>query len=95
MKISIINKIVGAGLLLLNLYWLPATISIIFTGGGTWGIGLIALPFTFFLNLFVITALLVYRKKFENSYPLLILNSIIFILYSFLTYSILFNTKTD
>ena len=75
MKLSIINKIVSVLIILLNLYFLPFTIIQIYTSGGPMGFGLMTLPFTFLINLLLIPAILIFKKRFENNILFLILNS--------------------
>jgi hypothetical protein len=71
-----INRIVAVLIMLLNVYFLPFTVMQIYTSGGAMGIGLMALPFTLLINLLLIPSILIFRKKFEESLLLLILNSI-------------------
>ena len=62
--------------MLLNVYFLPFTIIQILTSGGPMGFGILTIPFTFIINLLLISAYIVLRKKNENSVLLLIINSI-------------------
>ena len=73
--------IVGA-----NIYYLPLTFQIIKSGGGSFGFGLLALPFTGGINLLQITALLSIIKYRNN--VLSTINSIGIVGIALLSYSI-------
>ena len=62
-QLTMLSKVLSSLLILLNLPLLYATILILSTGGGTWGYGLIVLPFTLIAHLSLIPAYLRLRKK--------------------------------
>ncbi len=76
MKLNVLNKIFSVSVILLNIYFVPLTIIQIYTGGGPMGFGLLIIPFTFAMNLFLIPAIKVLKKQNENNMTLLIVNSI-------------------
>jgi hypothetical protein len=82
MKLNVLNKVVSVLIILLNLYFLPFTVIQIYTSGGAMGFGLMTLPFTLLINLLLIPAILIFKKRFENSIFILILNSTGFIISS-------------
>jgi len=75
MKLNNINKIVSILIILLNLYFLPFTIMQIYRSGGPMGFGLMTLPFTILIHLLLISAILIFKKRFENNILFLVLNS--------------------
>ncbi|QNM84476.1 hypothetical protein H9W90_09730 [Polaribacter pectinis] len=86
------NIFIALFLILGNIYFLFITISILFTAGGSFGYGVLLLPFTFLTHLFLIPSILALKKKHRKNHILLIINSIgtayiIFIIVSFLSYS--------
>lgn len=76
MNIEILNKIFAVLIILLNLYFLPFTIIQIISTGGAMGLGLLAIPFTFSINLLLISAFFALKKKYENNALIFALNSI-------------------
>jgi len=46
-----------------NIYFLPLSIYILFTGGGPMGFAYFALPFCLLINLFLIPSFLFYKKN--------------------------------
>ena len=95
MNLSLINRIIAVLLILLNLYFLPFSIIQIYTTGGPMGFGLLSLPFTFFINLLLIPAVLIFKKKYEKSIPILIVNSIGFIISFTLFFLLITTPKMD
>jgi|GEM_PF-6988217 len=57
-----------------NVFFLPLSIKIIITGGGSWGLSLIVLLLTVFTNLFLLLAIAIFRKKGKENTYLLITN---------------------
>jgi hypothetical protein len=76
MNIKILNKIFAVLIIFLNLYFLPFTIIQIISTGGAMGFGLLAIPFTFSINLLLISAFFALKKKYENNVSIFALNSI-------------------
>jgi hypothetical protein len=91
MKLNILNKIISILIILLNVYFLPFTIIQIYTSGGPMGFGLLTIPITVIINLFLISAYLVFKRKYENSVSLLIVNSICLI-FAFILFLLLITT---
>lgn len=79
------NKFAAILVLVINLfYFIPETIKIILSGGGPFGLGLIALPFTILANLFSIPSILSLTKKLENRKSLQWINIVGLLICSFL-----------
>ena len=76
MKFKIINKILAISVIIINFYFLPFTIIQIYSTGGAMGFGLLAVPFTFTINLFLISAFYSLKKRNENHKTLITLNAI-------------------
>jgi hypothetical protein len=76
MNIKILNKIFAILIILLNLYFLPFTIIQIISTGGAMGFGLLSIPFTFSINLLLISAFFALKKKYKNNVLIFALNSI-------------------
>ena len=76
MNIKTLNKIFAFLIILLNLYFLPFTIVQIISTGGAMGFGLLAIPFTFSINLLLIPAFFALKKKYENNALIFAFNSI-------------------
>jgi hypothetical protein len=72
--IKIFNKVSALLILLLNLYFIALTFITIKEGGEPMGFGFFTLPITLLINLLVIPALLVLRKKHEKNIGLFIIN---------------------
>ena len=76
MKLKIINKILAISVIIINFYFLPFTIIQIYSIGGAMGFGLLAVPFTFTINLFLISTFYSLKKRNENHKTLITLNAI-------------------
>ena len=76
MNLSVLNKIISFSIILLNLYFLPLTIKQIYLGGGPMGYGLLIIPFTLTINLFLISAFYSLKKTNEKNITLIIINFI-------------------
>ncbi|MFY7911257.1 MAG: hypothetical protein ACOVO2_16945 [Emticicia sp.] len=74
--VKIINIIVAVLIVIINVYFIKTSSSIIFSGGGGMGWGLVFLPISISINLFLITAFLILKKSKQNSIFLLTLNSL-------------------
>ncbi len=61
------NRIASILLILFNFYHLHITAIIIYEGGGVMGYGLMVLPLTFSIHLFLIPSILAFKKKFSES----------------------------
>lgn len=72
--LPIISRIISMLILLLNLYFVPLSIYIIHTRGGSLGYGLVALPITISINLFLIPCAISFNPGFNSSILLLIIN---------------------
>lgn len=59
-----------------NLYYFPLTVQIIRSGGGSWGFGILALPFTIVINLLLIPGIVFLFSKYEKKKGLLLTNII-------------------
>ena len=72
-----ISRILGTILILINLiYFIPLTIKIVISNGGSWGYGFVALPITIVSNLFAIPATLTWIDNTESQLGFLITNTI-------------------
>lgn len=60
------NKIIPILIIIVNLYFLPLSIYILYKDGGPMGIGYIILPFSIIINLFLIPAILAFKKKHQD-----------------------------
>lgn len=70
-----INKVTGILIIGTNLFcFIPKTLEILLTNGGPFGFGLLLLPFTLFLHLFLISSILILIKKFEDKKILMWIN---------------------
>ena len=78
--LKVYNISASIGLLLLNLYFLPLTFLTFYSGGGSWGYGLLVIPFSLPINLLIIPAFLALKKNGRSSVNLAIINSIGFII---------------
>ena len=59
-----LNKIIAILVIILNLiFYLPLTVQLIMSQGGPMGFGLLILPLSLLVNLFLIPAILIFRKK--------------------------------
>jgi hypothetical protein len=57
------NKIITILIIIVNLYFLPLSIYILYKDGGPMGIGYMILPFSIIINLFLIPAILAFKKN--------------------------------
>ncbi len=73
---KIIQYIAIALIILSNIFFLPVTITIIATDGGTWGFGILLLPITISINLLLVTVVLSFTKRFKKSLFLTIVNCV-------------------
>jgi hypothetical protein len=76
LEIRKINKIFSGIIIVVNIFFLPTSIIQINTCGGPMGIGLMILPYTLFINIFLIPAILIFKGKNENKISFLIINSV-------------------
>jgi hypothetical protein len=75
-KVKTANWTIAFLLLLVNGYFLPLTVEILWTTGGPFGLGLIFLPVSFSINLLLISAGFVFMQKFNKSFKFLIVNTL-------------------
>ena len=75
-KIEFTNIIIGFLIFLANFFFIPFSISIIINGGGPFGFGLIILPPSIIINLFLVSSLFLVKKSVRNSNLMLIINLI-------------------
>jgi hypothetical protein len=73
--------------------FLPVTIQIIVSGGGSWGFGLVALPITFVTHLFLIPSFNTLRNWNKDQKVLFVFNFIGFIWTIFWCYLFLFESQ--
>jgi hypothetical protein len=76
MNLRILNKIISISIILLNIYFLPMTIKQIYLSGGPMGYGLLIIPFTLTINLFLISSFYSLKKTNEKNITLIVINSI-------------------
>lgn len=67
------NRLASILLIFINLYFLYATAVIIYQEGGPMGFGLMVLPITFSIHLFLIPSILAFKKKFSESRVLFVI----------------------
>gem|GEM_PF-5029784 len=70
------NKLVSIFIVLLNLYFIPFTVITMKNMGGSMNYEFSILPISLSINLLLITALMVFKKKFNRSVLLLIINGL-------------------
>lgn len=80
------NTVAAIVIILANLFFLPLSVKAIITGGGPWGLGLIALPLTLLTNLFLLPAIFMFCKNGKENKFLLIINTIGLCWIAFLLY---------
>jgi hypothetical protein len=73
-KVKTANWTIAILLLLVNGYFLPLTVEIVYTSGGPSGVGLIFLPVSLSINLLLISAGFVLSQKLNKSVKLLLVN---------------------
>ena len=76
MTIKFANRSLAIFILIMNIYFLYASFEIIKTEGGPMGIALLALPYLFTLNLFIIPSIAVFFNNHHSKKSLLVLNII-------------------
>ena len=91
-----LNRVFALFIILLNIgYFLPMTTKIIISEGGTWGLGIIILPFLLLTHLFLIPAISSWISKDNKPIGFLILNIIGIIWSLFWLWLFLSVPKTD
>lgn len=60
------NRIIAFLIIIVNIYLIPVTVSIILSHGGPAGVSYWILPFSILINLFFVPALLSFKKNFEQ-----------------------------
>jgi hypothetical protein len=76
-KVKTANWTIAILLLLVNGYFLPLTVEIVYTSGGPSGVGLIFLPVSLSINLLLISAGFVFMQKFNKSFKFLVVNTLV------------------
>jgi hypothetical protein len=76
-KVKTANWTIAILLLLVNGYFLPLTVEIVYTSGGPSGVGLIFLPVSLSINLLLISAGFVFMQKFNKSFKFLVVNTLL------------------
>lgn len=72
-----ISRVLGAILILVNLgFFIPVTLKVLMSGGGSFGFGLLLLPITFVSHLFVVPATLTWINKTNNRTGFMVTNSL-------------------
>ncbi|MEM9981469.1 MAG: hypothetical protein AAF734_03165 [Bacteroidota bacterium] len=71
-----INWLISSLVIMVNVYFLPVTFSILQSAGGGFGYGFLILPISVSINLLVITAVMTFKAKFKDSLGLLIINGL-------------------
>lgn len=70
------NITIALLIIISNFYFLYLTYVIISSNGGSFGLGLITLPFTFLANFFIIPSSIVLKKENHKNPVLLLINTI-------------------
>lgn len=86
-----VNLILGVIIIVVNFYFIPVTFNNLLESGGAMGFGLLIIPFTFIINLLLISAYLSFKSKYSKSKTLLIIN-LIGIIFSISLLWLLFTT---
>ncbi len=73
-KIKVTNIIIGLLIFLVNIFFIPYSISIIINGGGPFGFGLLVLPLSILINIFLVSSLFLVIKSVRKSKLILIIN---------------------
>lgn len=60
------NKIIAFLIIIINIYFIPVSVSIILSNGGPEGVSYLILPFSILINLFFVPAVLSFKKNFEQ-----------------------------
>jgi len=60
------NKIIAFLIIIINIYFIPVSVSIILSNGGPEGVSYWVLPFSILINLFFVPAVLSFKKNFEQ-----------------------------
>ncbi|SFN99062.1 hypothetical protein SAMN05660413_03350 [Salegentibacter flavus] len=95
MNVKITNLSISTLLILTNLYFLPYSIILLLNKGGSMGYGLLVLPISLSVNLLLLTSGLTFKKRFNKSIALLIINSLGFIWAAFWLWLFLTTPKID
>jgi hypothetical protein len=75
-KVKTANWTIAILLLLVNGYFLPLTVEIVYTSGGPFGAGLIFLPVSLSINLLLISTGFVVKQRLNKSVKLLLVNAL-------------------
>lgn len=60
------KKIIAFLIIIINIYFIPVSVSIILSNGGPEGFSYLILPFSILINLFFVPAVLSFKKNFEQ-----------------------------
>ncbi|MFG4001027.1 hypothetical protein [Flavobacterium aquidurense] len=60
------NKTIAILIILVNIYLIPVSVSIILSHGGSAGVSYWVLPFSILINLFFVPAILSFKKNLEQ-----------------------------
>ncbi|PIF32440.1 hypothetical protein CLU81_2969 [Flavobacterium sp. 9] len=60
------NKIIAFLIIIINIYFIPVSVSIFLSNGGPEGVSYLILPFSILINLFFVPAVLSFKKNFEQ-----------------------------
>jgi putative effector of murein hydrolase LrgA (UPF0299 family) len=60
------NKIIAFLIIIINIYFIPVSVSIILSNGGPEGVSYWVLPFSILINLFFVPAVLSFKENFEQ-----------------------------
>jgi hypothetical protein len=93
MKIT--NWTISSLLILINLYFIPLSFITIRKSGGPMGYGLLILPISVSINLLLIFSGLTFKKRFNRSIGLLVINSIGLVWAAFWLWVLLTTPKID
>ena len=62
------NKTISILIILINLYFIPVSLSIILANGGPAGVSYYLLPFSILINLFFVSAVLSFKNDYEKRF---------------------------
>lgn len=72
-----ISRVLGTIILIFNLvFFIPLTMTMLYSGGGRFGYGMVLLPINVINHLLLIPAILTWTDKSEKQYGFLITNSL-------------------